>query len=100
MKGKNQYEKLLSALPSSKEDAVTMTELSKRLEVSPRDVRQYVLNARKDGLPILSDEEGYWKSDDDRELENFISKRRGIAKLIFSYTQRMKNRRESNIEKE
>ena len=98
MKNKNKYAKLLSVLPSNKEDALTMKELSKLLGVDERDVRQYVLNARKEGLPILSGDEGYWKSDDDREFDIFISKRRDVAKTIFSYTQKMKNRRERHNE--
>lgn len=100
MKGKNKFEKLLSVLPSTKEDAVTMKELSRLLGVAEREVRQCVLNARREGLPILSGDEGYWKSDDDREVETFISKRRNIAKTIFSYTQKMKARRERHNEKE
>ena len=98
MKDKNKYEKLLSVLPSNKEDAVTMKELSRLLKVSQRDVRQCVLNARKEGLPILSGDDGYWKSDDDREFESFISKRRDIANTIYSYTRKMKDRRERHNE--
>lgn len=100
MKDKNRYEKLLSVLPSTKEDAVSMKELSRLLGVNDRDARQCVLNARKEGLPVLSDEGGYWKSDDEHELDKFITQRRGVAKLIYSYTQRMKKRGERHSEKE
>lgn len=100
MKDKNKYEKLLSVLPSTKEDAVTMKELSRLLGVTEREVRRCVQYARKEGFPILSGNEGYWKSDNEREFNSFISKERGIAKNIFSYTQKMKNRRERHNEKE
>lgn len=98
MKNEDRFEKLLCVLPDQRENSVSMKELSRRLELSPREVRQFVLDARKVGLPILSDEYGYWKSEDKEELEEYVYRRRNVAKTIFSYTQRMKKRRESHNE--
>ena len=101
MKNEDRFEKLLCVLPDKREDSVSMKELSRRLELSPREVRQFVLDARKVGLPILSDDFGYWKSEDKKELEDYITRRRRVSKTIVSYTRRMKNRakrRESHNE--
>lgn len=96
MKNSDRFKPLLSVLPSKKEDSVSMKELSYKLKMSPREVRQFVLEARKNGFLILSDDRGYWESEDEKEVEDYINKRRSVAKLIFFYTQAMKKRRESH----
>lgn len=93
------FDTLLCVLPSSRENAISMKELARRLEMETREVRQFVLEARKEGLPVLSDiSKGYWKSKSETEINAFIERRRNVAKTIFSYTQKMK--KESHSEKE
>jgi biotin operon repressor len=100
MNNKQRFQKLLSVLPDTKENAIHMKELARRLEMTTRDTRQYVLEARKEGLPILSDtQKGYWEGSRDEELNLFIEQRRNVAKTIFSYTQKMSKRRERHSEK-
>ena len=99
MKTLERFKDLISVLPNTKENAVSMKDLARRLEMNTREVRQYVLEARKAGLCILSNENGYWLSEDAIEVERYVERRRNVAKTIFSYTQSMKKRRESHSEK-
>lgn len=92
MNVRERFKILLSVLPSRRENAQSMSKLSNLLGITPREFRQSVLNARKEGLWILSDNKGYWESDSEEELEEFINRRRYVAKTIFSYTQTMKKR--------
>ena len=92
---------LLSVLPDKRENAIHMKELARRLDMNERETRQYVLDARKEGFPVLSNtRDGYWEGCNDEELERYIKQRRNVANTIFTYTRRMKNRRESHSEKE
>lgn len=100
MNRKNEkFKKLISVLPNKREDSSSMKELSDKLGMTTREVRQYILEARNKGLLILSDEEGYWESDDEDEIREFISKRIKVAKTIITYTREMdraKKKRESH----
>lgn len=91
MNNRERFKILLSVLPSKRENAQSMSKLSSLLKITPREFRQCVLNARKEGIWILSDNKGYWESDSEEELEEFINRRRYVANTIFSYTQTMKN---------
>lgn len=92
------FEKLLLILPNNRKDAVSMKELSSKMEMSSREVRQIVLEARRNGYPILSDDNGYWESEDKKDFEEYVLRRRNVAKTIFSYTQKMIKRRERHNE--
>lgn len=90
MNKEDRFESLEILLPSEKEDSVSMQELSKVMDISPRELRQFVLDARQKGLLILSDSKGYWESEDEKEVEKFIAGRMEVVRTILSYTQAMK----------
>jgi len=99
---RERFEPLECLLPCEREDAVSMTELAEVMEISPRELRQFILDARMEGLLILSGTKGYWESDDEREVEEYICERMEVVKTIVSYTEAMKKalqrRRESHNE--
>ena len=66
MNKEDRFESLEILLPREREDSVSMKELSKVMEISSRELRQFVLEARRNGLLILSDSKGYWESEDDQ----------------------------------
>ena len=70
--------------------AVHSKKLEKRFNICPRTVRTYVNNMRKSGIPVCSDETGYWIAKTPKEanktvkrLDNFVgevnSARTGLA---------------------
>ena len=70
------YQFLIDLIPAGKEEAVSMKTLSKLIGLPTCDVRQYVLNARKIGVLILSGDEGYYFPADDDELKEYVNRRR------------------------
>lgn len=98
------FEPLECLLPCDREHAVSMKELAKAMEISPRELRQLILDARMEGLLILSDrKKGYWESDDVKEVEEFVRQRRQTVKKIITYSKAMltkiKRRERHNEEK-
>ena len=78
------YYVLLGFIPVGKENAVSMSTLSRFLNLDERQVRQLVLNARKTGLIIASGKAGYYIPYDREELLKYYlgtKKREGSAKL-------------------
>ena len=70
--------------------AVHSKKLEKRFNICPRTVRTYVNKMRKSGIPVCSDETGYWIAKTPKEanktvkrLDNFVgevnSARTGLA---------------------
>jgi len=53
-------EQLLSLLPETEEDAVSMADLARVLSVTDREVRILVEGMRRDGIGISSSDAGYW----------------------------------------
>ena len=73
-----------------KDKAIHSKKLEKKFNICPRTVRTYISNLRKSGVPICSDETGYWIAKDPKEatktvkrLDNFVgevnSARTGLA---------------------
>lgn len=73
-----------------KDKAIHSKKLEKKFDICPRTVRTYISNLRKSGVPICSDETGYWIAKDPKEatktvkrLDNFVgevnSARTGLA---------------------
>ena len=56
-------QKLLDYLMSNhtgRDNAIHSKALEKRFKICPRTVRRYINNMRKTGIPVCSDETGYW----------------------------------------
>ena len=47
-------------IPIGRENAIHLKKLSDRIGKSDMVVKQLVRNARRSGIPIMSDKEGYW----------------------------------------
>ena len=73
-----------------KDKAIHSKKLEKKFNICHRTVRTYISNLRKSGVPICSDETGYWIAKDPKEatktvkrLDNFVgevnSARTGLA---------------------
>jgi len=71
-------------IPNSKEYAVTRDELSDITNLSDRDVRQLIENARRDGALIinLSGRAGYWISSDPAEIAQYVRQEENRLKSI------------------
>ena len=80
----------LNAKHVGKDKAIHSKKLEKKFDICPRTVRTYISNLRKSGVPICSDETGYWIVKDPKEatktvkrLDNFVgevnSARTGLA---------------------
>ncbi len=60
---------IASMLSHGRNNATTCRELSRLLDISPREVRRTIQRERRNGTPILSDSEcGYWLADSREEL--------------------------------
>ena len=59
---------------SGRTNAVHSKELEQRFNLCPRTVRRYVNNMRKSGVPVCSDESGYWIGTSSREVNETIKR--------------------------
>ena len=80
----------LNAKHVGKDKAIHSRKLEKKFNICPRTVRTYISNLRKSGVPICSDDSGYWIAKEPKEatktvkrLDNFVgevnSARTGLA---------------------
>ena len=67
------FERLKSAIPVGKNNAIHQQELAKRLRITPADVKQLVRTARQQGLQILSGVQGYWFAENESEKKEFVN---------------------------
>ena len=74
------YTFLTDAIPYGKKDAVSMRELSHRLQKEESKLRDLVTMARIDGILLCSGNEGYYFPDNEDELQDYITKRRAYIK--------------------
>ncbi len=65
-------ERLIQAIPKGKENAKHLQDLAKELNRSTDTVKHMIRSARKEGVHILSDQTGYWISDNVTEIRAFI----------------------------
>ena len=70
---KIELERLLCAIPKNKENAIHNEELAKQFGVSMHTIKTPVQEARDIGIPIVSDSNGYWYTDDRNELKVFVN---------------------------
>jgi len=82
------YERLLSFIPYGIENAISQKKLAEKLLCDKTELRAYVQNARKDGIPICSipGSTGYYLSDDPEEVvqcyQMFKSRTRASADVV------------------
>ena len=65
------FDGLLSLIPVGEKNAISMKTISKHLDISVQDVRQWVENARLDGMIIASSQCGYYIPVDEEELMEY-----------------------------
>lgn len=68
----NKFLEYLKENHQGKERAVSSSCLQKRLSISSRTIRKIVNQLRNDGVPICSDENGYYYAGDKEEVLNSI----------------------------
>lgn len=80
---------LLTLLPTSKENAMHLKELSSALNLTDRATKELVLNARLGDCSniILSNQEGYWISDDLKEIADWCESHSYSAKKSLAVCQ-------------
>lgn len=59
---------------TGKNNAIHSKKLEKRFGICPRTVRNYINRMRKSGLPICSDDSGYWIGKDPNEVNNTVKR--------------------------
>ena len=57
-----------------KDKAIHSKKLEKKFNICPRTVRTYISNLRKSGVPICSDETGYWIAANSGEVNGTIKR--------------------------
>ena len=75
---------LISSIPEGAENAISMKNLAKRLDIGQRELRRLVMIARIEGNIILSNDDGYFTSHDRKDIRR--------------YYQRIQNRQRSTAE--
>ena len=64
-------------IPIGRENAIHLKKLSDRVGKSDMVVKQLVRKARRNGVPIISDKEGYWIATSEIERKEFIDRLKG-----------------------
>ena len=64
----------LKAKHIGQENAVHSKKLEKHFDICPRTVRTYVNNLRKSGVPICSDDSGYWIAKTPKEASKTVKR--------------------------
>lgn len=65
------YDGLLSLIPIGEENAISMKSLSKLTDSTLQEIRQWVENARLDGMIVASSQSGYYIPIDEEELVEY-----------------------------
>jgi len=65
------YDGLLALIPTGQENAISMRTLSSLTDSSVQEIRQWVENARLDGMIIASSQSGYYIPIDEEELVEY-----------------------------
>lgn len=80
------YDKLISVIPTGKDNAIHQEELAEIMGVKPAAAKHMVMMARREGIEIISGREGYWFTDNDKERMEFLNtmRRQAYSRLISS----------------
>ncbi len=82
---------VLSVIPKGKENAIHQQELAKILGLNMWQVKKAIQKERRNGAVILSDQNGYWISDDKEEIKAFLVSMRKQAISRFNSTKAINN---------
>lgn len=66
------FDGLLSLIPIGQENAISMKSLARLTDSSLQEIRQWVENARLDGMIIASSQSGYYIPVDEEELVDYF----------------------------
>lgn len=87
---RNDLERILCAIPKGKDKAIHNEELAKQFGMSIHTIKKYIQDARMQGIPIVSDNSGYWITDDREELKAFIDSMQKQGKKRFKTIKALK----------
>lgn len=90
MQKKNFRPPVVNHIPHGRENAEHLESLCSRLSLPPTAVKGAIRKARKEGVAILSGREGYWISDDPKEIEHFTSVMKSQAIARFATTKALR----------
>jgi biotin operon repressor len=62
---------IIDYIPEGKENAIHLEELAKLLKIDSRTVKKLIQQARKNGVKIISGQNGYWISDNEHDFKMF-----------------------------
>ena len=76
---------IIDYIPHGRDNAITNRELQERLQITDRQVREYVEQARREGVIIinLQDGRGYFQTDDIEYIERQYNQNRSRAMSIL-----------------
>lgn len=66
------YDWLADLIPFGQNAAISMDQLSRKIDADPRELRQMIENARRAGILICGDNHGYYFPASDAELSAYI----------------------------
>ena len=75
----SRYISILPLIPEGKNNAISMTELSRRMDLDERTVRKIIERARLDGAVIAADGCGYYTPANVDELRRYYKRQRRRA---------------------
>ncbi len=81
------FARILAVIPRGEENAVSMRFLSGLLGMNPRNIRQLIESARRDGNVICSSDAGYYIPCNDEELRRFYLRTRARISTSFACLQ-------------
>ena len=73
------FEKIFATIPEGESNGIHMKELSARLGMTDREVRQLILDLRKAGYLIAASVNGYFKPTTRGEIRRFYNQRKAAA---------------------
>ena len=59
---------------TGQDNSIHSKKLEKKFDICPRTVRTYINKLRKSGLPICSDDSGYWIATNPREVNKTVKR--------------------------
>ena len=83
--------RVINVIPVGKANAISMTALADKLNVSTTTVKKEVREARHQGYQIVSGHEGYWITDDPKEKRSFVNEMQKQAQSRISSTKHIRD---------
>ncbi len=77
------HSRILSLIGDGHENAVHKANLLRNVEMSDRELRKMIEFLRRQGVVIISDDNGYYFPADEAELQAYIKREERRAKSVF-----------------